>query len=577
VRREVLLLLVLLWFVSTPLFWRLQVSHAPSGNYGAYDVFDMAPYSIFHMSVFYALMFASFYVRRYSLFNILMLALYHPGITVLANYPYLTFRDVYLHAAPVRTLLAAGNLQGYLVRDPSAEFWPSTFVLHGVSALVLDSDLITINYVLYFCLVIGMALVIYCLAKRLDKGGYTLAWVCPILFLALFQNHINSFYSYDRSHLSAVLVLFLLFASVRFENRRGTIAQLLICGSLVTIHPMQSSYVSLFLLAPVALNILNRSRARVFARFNIALFSVVLFLAWFLFHTHVESEIIEMLGNFWTREYVQRVTNAVFVAEQLPLWGSILRNFYKYSLLSLLLIGPSAYVIRLFKRERLSDEPSTIVTLLSVSVASALFTPVLLALPAWGLYRASTDFLAIPAAFSSIIYLNHAIRKKRSTLNKNTMRLVLLAFVMTLSMTTFTLRFEMNQYYSELEHPSELSCLSFLFAHIQPSSRPHTIAASFQTTVWAQYYAYDSSHKFLRYVDPNDPDIYESQTRLFSSLTEAIDKSDFSIRGVRDMVLAPGQLQLSAELTKRLSEQTTLPKFNQIYSNWYFSLCSKRN
>jgi len=285
--------------------------------------------------------------------------------------------------------------------------------------------------------------------------------------------------------------------------------------------------------------------------------------------------IVEVLRNFWTGEYFERITTAPLVLEPLPVWGSILRSFYKYSLLSLLLIAPSAYMIRLVKREKLSDEPSTIVTLLSVSAASGLFGFVLLALPAWGLYRASTDFLAFPAAFSSIIYLNHIVRKKRATLNKRVMRLILV-FVVTLSLATMMLRFEINQYHSELEHPSELSSLSFLFSHIQ-SSPTSTIAASFQTSVWAEYFVYNSSHKLLRYIEPGTPHIYESRRELFFSLTKAIDQSDFAIRGVRDIVPVVGQLEISSELYDRLYDETISLKFNQVYSNSYFSICSKRS
>jgi len=573
--REVLMFLVLLWFVSIPLFWQLDVSHAPNGNYGVYDTFDMLPLSILHILVFYALMFVSFCVRKHSLANVLMLALYHP-IVILANYPYLTFRDIYLHAAPVRTILAGGNLQGYSVRDPLPAFWPSSFVLHGLSAAVLGCDVITTSYLLYLFLVVALALVVYCLARKLENKGYTLAWVCPILFLALFQNHANVFNAYARSHLAVILVLFLFFALIRFENQGGTVTQLLICGSLVTTHPFQSLYVSMFLFAPFVLKMLNRS-PRVFGRSNIALFSAVSFLAWWLFHSQLDLQLIaEVLRNFWTVEYFERITTAPLVLEPMPVWGSILRGFYKYSLLLLLLIGPSAYMIRLVKREELCDEPSTIVTLLSVSAASGLFAFVLLALPGWGLYRASTDFLAYPAAFSSIIYLSHTIKKKRAAINKRALRLIIMMFVMTLSVATMMLRFEINQYYSELEHPSELSSLFFLISHVQ-SSPTNSIAMSFQTAVWAEYFAYDSSHELLRYIDPSNPRVYENQTALISSLTKTIDRSDFAVRGVRDILLAPGNLQISLELGARLHEETVSPRFNQIYSNWYFSLCSRRS
>ena len=574
VKRNAPTILALLWLVLIPLFWQLDVSHPPSGNYGVYDTFDMAPFSILHMLVFYALMSLSLYVRKNSLVNILFIALYHPLI-VLSNYPYLIWRDVYLHSAPVRSILADGNLQGYS-RDPLPAYWPSSFVLHGLSATVLDCDIIATTYVLYLSLVVALALVIYCLARRFEITGYTLAWVCPILFLALYQNHTVLFHSFSRAHLSTVLALFFLFALVQFEGRRGAIAQLLFCVTLVTTHPFQSFYTSMILFAPFLLNILNRNRTGAFKRFHIALFSAVSVLAWWLFHAQLDPrELVYFLGNFWNREYVERLANAAYVQEQVPIWASISRSLYKYSLLALLLVAPSVYIIRFIKREKLSEESSTIVVLLSVTAASGLFSLVLMALPAWGLYRASTHFLAVPAAFSSIIYFNHVLRKKRAALNKMAVRFVVVIFVVALSLSTMLIRFENNQYYSELEHPSELSSLMFLFSHIQSSStdtRAYAIAGSFQTSVWAEYFAYNSSHEFLRYIDPSDPHIFESRTRLFFSQAQAIDQSDFAIRGVRDMVVVRGDLKTSSELGDRLHEETVSTEFNQIYCNWHFSI-----
>jgi hypothetical protein len=215
---------------------------------------------------------------------------------------------------------------------------------------------------------------------------------------------------------------------------------------------------------------------------------------------------------------------------------------------------------------------------MSAFIVSLLFIFILLALPGWTLIRASA-FLAFPVAFWSIISLNYIAKGKKASLNKKPIAIMILIFIMSLAFTTTILQFEKNQYYDYMTHPSELSSLSFLAAHIQQRSAPWIIAAHPETDLYAPYFMYDTNNVILPYLSVESLTLYandRNQTRLLSSLNETVNLSDFMIRGIRDRLLLGDQFsQESLETLVTLDQRLATPGFNVIYSNGYYWTISK--
>jgi hypothetical protein len=569
-KKKVLKILIITWFVAAPLFWRLDLS---KGTLGYYDTFSMAPYAVFHAAVFYVLMSVSVYFERYSLFNIFLLTSYHPVI-ILANYPYLTFRDVYLHGAPARTILADGHLN--YTRNQEPEFWPSSFTFDALSTTVLGCDLVVANYILYISLIVALALIMFCIAKKLENRGYTWAWISPIMFLALFGNQTFSFNHYARDT-HAFILLFLFFLTFIFlKGRSGSLAQLLVIMSLVTMHPFQSFYIALFLLSYIALSIIRRS-AHSLERSSIALFSIVAFFGWFLYeaYPHLERGLQHMIQVTFSTRFTEQLTTAPYVLESIPVWGEVARSYYKYSLAALISIGLIATVMIIMSRKRASQIPHIITSFMSFFIVSVLFIFIMAALPGWSLSRASA-FLAFPAAFWPVIGLSHIAKRKKVPLNKKLLTVATLVFITSLAFTTTILQFEGNQYFAELEHPSEFSSLSFVATHIQP---PANITADWRTRIYASYFLYNTTHQLLQYLSTGSVTLYardRNQTEILYSLAYTVDLSDFLIRGIRDRLMLGNQFsEDSSEILVKLDEWLMAPGFNNIYSNGYYSIFSK--
>jgi len=563
--------LVLVWAAAGTFFWQFDLT---KGNPGYYDIVAMAPFSVLHATVFYALILVSLYFDKYSLFNVLSLALYYP-IIQLANYPFLTFRDVYLHGAPARTIISTGNLE--YARDPVPEYWPSSFVLNALVAIVLGCDVVEANYLLYIGLLTTLALAIHSLAKTFRNRGYVLSWACPPLLLALFSSPEFQIHHYARFALSLVFVFLFLLAFVRSNDRRASIIQLFFIVSLITTHPFNSLYAVMFLFAYVVLGLLIR-REVTFKAVDAALFSAILFFAWWLFRawSNFEEAIPFFFTNIFSSDYFEPLKQAPFVSDPLPLWGIALRSYYKYSLLALTAIGLLSSGLILFaNRRKRGNVPSEIVSFMSVLAVSTLFIAIMLGMPAWSLYRAA-GFVAIAAGFSSIICVNYlAIIKGKGAflLSKRTVKILVLVLIVSLSLTGMILRFERNSYFGELQHPSELSSLSFLFANV---CCQQTVAASWKTIIYCNYFDYASKHKLLMYID-----IWnvkgDNQTESFRYLETTINGSSLLIRGIRDTCILYNDpfLRKTSQLLLRIDEEATSRRFNRVCANGYYCIYSR--
>jgi len=208
---------------------------------------------------------------------------------------------------------------------------------------------------------------------------------------------------------------------------------------------------------------------------------------------------------------------------------------------------------------------------------------VLLLLPDWQLLW-FIPFAAFPVAFSSFLLLNRIIinnarmRKKTKTVasqlklfNRKAFMTFLLLYVITLSAGVMILRFEQNYYLAEVSHPSELSSLSFFFEY---SSNSTLHIVSWRTSVYSTYFNYDSSHvtSTLWYKEL-DRHLANSSSFL-SAERELLDKSKYTIRGIREEY-DMSKRDLSKTLLTTIDEQFILPKFNQVYSNGYYTIHSR--
>ena len=184
-----------------PLFWQFDFSNA---TLDTYDAFSMAPLGFFHIVIFYGLVFVfQYFNRKSSLFLLLLLALYFPFIQ-LANYPSLTIRDTFLHAAPTEWILETGSFVN--VNNANANSFPGSYILYSIFSSVTGCDLITANIILYFVLLVCFVSVLYCFAKVFEKNGYVLSWLSPMLFLAFFFNILfDNFHHYSRTTFAFVI------------------------------------------------------------------------------------------------------------------------------------------------------------------------------------------------------------------------------------------------------------------------------------------------------------------------------------------------------------------------------------
>lgn len=579
-QNKILQSLIILWIAVAPFFWRFDLSKISSGYY---DIFFMAPYAIIHISVFFVLMAISLYFKKSSLFNILMLSFYYP-VVIISNYPFLTFRDVYLHAGPARAIMLDGNLGGIANTNPA--YWPLSYVLHAMTSIVTASDLIIANYVLYLSLSLLMALVFYLLSRMLIRKGYTWAWICPVLFLALYNSNLFAFSHYARAHFALVLFFFFSLLILRFADSERSIDRSLVLGSIlipmiailtmVQLHPFQSLYLMLFLLFTAAIVSIKKIRTLGIS-FYLALFSIVMFFAYWIFVAGASLQRLGLIGrSIFDPEYVQPIVQTLSVSHFLPWWGQLLRDYFRFSLLGLLLLGCVLSVLILFRRRtKTGPMPMAITVFISTLVVSILFLPVFLTLPGWGISR-FIAFAAFPAAFSSFVCLDylrkHRKHSRRQFFTRKLAAVFLVVFLTTLSFSTMVLRFESNQYFGELEHSSTFPFLDFVAEY---SEHPLTITMSQGLAVRYVYFDYNSTDTVNRFVtEANRASLRNAnETDLVSLLGRECRKSELVLTGLQDRADLAwlSDEQYNATMT-RLSCEVLDSKYSRICDSGYYQL-----
>lgn len=536
-----------------------------------YDMFFMSPLAILHITVFYLLIFFSIFLNKTSLCHIILLSLYFP-IIQLANYPFLTIRDVYLHAAPTKTILIDGKLA--YAKDPAPASWPSSFNLHAILSNVSGCNLITANYMLYLILILVFAIVLYTFTKNLNKKGYRLAALSAILFLALFFTHyFDNFHHYSRTALAFTFLLIFIYVFTTIGGRQGQVLNLIIALVIITTHPFQS--VALLGFA-IFYFILAFKRETI----NFAYFLVVSFVGWFVFNgSSTFEQAIARAKTFLSPQYVAPLIKTLVPSEVLPWWGIVLRDFFKYSLIMLLLVASFSTIWVIYKRvkhKQFSKQHLGLSALLPMSVTMLLG---LLLLPDWHIFR-FIPFAAFPGAFTSFLLFDKLIsyNKEQSAhiasklLNKKTLITLFLTFIVMLSAIVMVMRFEYNYYYGELDHPSELSSLSFFFNHNYNAT---VSIVSWRTAVHAAYFNYNYSHEILRlwYLDLNA--IGGNLSQLLISQEYLINQSDAVIRGMRDE-FDFGRVDSPKTLFNFIDKNAIQLKFNQIYSNGYYTIYTRQ-
>jgi hypothetical protein len=199
----------------------------------------------------------------------------------------------------------------------------------------------------------------------------------------------------------------------------------------------------------------------------------------------------------------------------------------------------------------------------------------LLLLPDWQILR-FTPFAAFPAAFTSLLLLDNLITRNKEKLahiksklpNKKVLTTLFLAFIIILSAIVMVMRFEYNYYYGELDHPSELSSLSFFFNHNHNAT---VNIVSWRTAVHAAYFNYNASHGILRlwYLDLNA--IGKNSSQLLISQEKLINESNAVIRGMRDE-FDFSRVESPSTLLNYMDENIIQPRFGQVYSNGYYNI-----
>lgn len=572
--RQASIWLTLAWFLVLPLFWQFDLS---KGQLGFYDTFVMAPLGVLHIIVFYSLVFLCLYQRGFSLWVLLLLSLYFPFVQ-LVNYPYLTYRDVYVHAAPVQTILADGSLN--YTRDSNPGSWPGSFNIHGITSLVTGADLIVTNYFLYFTIVIVLTLILYCFAKRLEKKGFKFAGYGAVLFLCLFSNYLFDFNHYSRATFEFIFLFLFFFSFIFLSGRRGYIVQTFSMFALVITHPFASLALNIFTFSNYVLTSAGERAKKI----RFVLLSIISFVGWFFFAAFERfQEAGYRLQTFLLPQYFSPVSETFTVKANLPLWGTFLRELFRYS--QFILLGFAClftlYIAYMSLRQRREDP--AIIGLASLVPMALIILVALLLLPDWQISRFSA-FSAFPAAFSFLIIPN-LLRgnKKLGSLArfkligkgvryfKRVFPVFLLCFIVILSAGVMIVRFEKNYYYGEMTHPLELSSLSFLFSHDTNSSYT---SISWRTAVYASYYNWRGTHDshVIWYIDLDH--MKGNSTQLLRSESALINQSRIVIRGLRDECDF-FRFNNTGAILSTIDEEMLQPAFNQIYSNGHYSLFTR--
>jgi len=302
------------------------------------------------------------------------------------------------------------------------------------------------------------------------------------------------------------------------------------------------------------------------------LFSLLIFLGWMIFQC--SSTFLEAIGYIETAfspAHMTPMVETLATGETLPWWGIILRDYYKYSLVTLLATAFFATIIVLFRNKR---RTAITIGLSSVLVSSIVMLFGLILLPDWQITR-FVLFAAFPASFSSLILLEGALKKETGTLlrmhnvfTKKSTLAILLIFIVSLSATVMVSNFEKNYYFGELCHPSELSSLAFFFTH---DSNSTVYFASWRTQTYSPYFDYNSSHQLLRIWYLELHEYAGNSSKLLFSQSRLINQSQFVIRGMRDS-FTYSQLYPSEAILKVVDEEMIIPRFGLIYSNGYYSI-----
>jgi len=471
-------------------------------------------------------------------------------------------RDVYLHAAPAKTLMVNGELAS-LANSVSAA-WPASYNLHSILTIISGYDLIDANYVLYLSLIIVLALLLYCFAQALKSKGYKLAWASVLMFLCLFFNYnFSDFNLYSRTAIAFVLFFLFLFFFFRFKDRRGLVLQCLMILSIIITHPFQSLALVFFLSIYVVLY------GKVKPIF-LALFSIVAFSGWMYFQGYSKFvEATEQLKTLFSVEYVKPIVESLSRSERLPWWGAILRDYYKYSLVALLVVASFSTIVLLFIEKKRSRES---VWSSSILISSVLMMFSLNLLPDWQITR-FVMFAAFPAAFSSFILLEEILERKKVNISFQpcsitVKKIVILVFILSLSATVMVSNFERNYYLGELCHPVELSSLEFFFAHNQNST---VNVISWRTNMYSPYFNFNSSHTTLMLWYLELGEIGNNASELLLQQSRLINQSQAVVRGMRDEFVF-FRLDSPREILKIIDETMILPKFNQVYSNGHYTV-----
>ncbi|MEM2144611.1 MAG: hypothetical protein QW279_04570, partial [Candidatus Jordarchaeaceae archaeon] len=532
-------------------FWHFDLIQ---GSEIFYDAFCMAPYAVVHLIIFCVLLFFSLYFSQFSIYHILLIFFYFPFIQ-LVNYPHLTMRDVYLHAGPAKMVIVNGGLSS----PSTSTYWPASFDLHGILSIISGCDLVISNYVLYLLLIVLLSALLYCFVRTVKDAGYQLAWISALLFPSLFLNfNFSSFNHYSRNALAFFFLFLFLFSYYRFNGRRGLLFHLLLIFCIIITHPFHSlalvAFLSIFAL-------LNR-------RINLcvyALFSAVCFIAWFYFSGfNAFVQAVEQAKIMLTHEYLKPIVETLATTQRLPWWGTLLREYFKYSFIALFALSIMTALLLMFIK-KMQDKTSLVFSSILFSSVLMLFS--LNLLPDWQISR-FVMFGAFPVAFSSFILIEAMLKNKKERIpykrfNLSAKKFVLLFFVLSLFTTVTVSNFEKNYYFGELCHPIELSALTFFFTYNQNLS---VNVVSWRTNMYCAYFNFNLSHNTLMLWYLELGEIGNNATQLLLRQGMLINQSEAVIRGMRDEFVF-FRVDDPKTVLSIIDDKFIKLDFNQVYCN----------
>jgi len=368
----VISLTLLFSFLST-IAMRYDFSRA---GFHYYDIIQSSPYSI--LATFIWSTFISFYLFRMksstcrnSRFHIVFLSMLAPLpflIEVVANYPSIWARDVYLHGQ-IKFLDSVGTLDKLEYSYPKQypNFFLIWYIVYKVSGItdIREANLI----ILYPALFLSFLLFLYASYKHMFTKttrnnvdtSYTAIGVLLASSLVMF-NRSELTFQHANTRIYAIDILFfsiLLLLLCRRVERKFTIIFLYMISTinLVMSHVLFPLVVATVPFILIALDIFSNEKRLLIKKYTITFIPLISWLLWNLWNYTTSTTVKTGITSFFNYLYQELgrelVISSLSIREPIPLVGVYLRISFKtiiivFTLISLIYIS---YEFRLIRKK----------------------------------------------------------------------------------------------------------------------------------------------------------------------------------------------------------------------------------